>query len=294
MMIERRGRAQNLAELQQMMALMFSREGLMQSLALKLRPSDVVITPFGKSGTTWTQQIVHTLRTQGDMDFDDISRVVPWIETSAALGMDLDAPQRAEPRAFKSHLDAHTVPKGGRYINVVRNPADVFVSLFKFQEGWFIEPGAIDINEFVQVQLQRSDNYFTHLLSWWARRNDSDVLFLAYEKMLKDARATIARIAAFIEIPLDDALLDLCEKHSSLAFMLAHKDRFDDAMMRKLSEEVVGLPPGSDSSKVREGKAGGGQTLNAESLQLIEECWRRRVTAELGFANYAELLAELD
>ena len=44
------------------------------------RPTDVVITPYSKCGTTWLQQIFHTLRTGGDMDFDDISCVVPWIE----------------------------------------------------------------------------------------------------------------------------------------------------------------------------------------------------------------------
>lgn len=88
------------------------------------RPTDVIITPFGKSGTTWTQQIVHTLRTRGDMDFDDISRVVPWIETSRLLGLDINADQQWLPRVFKSHLSYDKVPKGATYINVIRSPVD--------------------------------------------------------------------------------------------------------------------------------------------------------------------------
>ena len=32
----------------------------------------VIITPFAKCGTTWLQQMVHSLRTGGDLDFDDI------------------------------------------------------------------------------------------------------------------------------------------------------------------------------------------------------------------------------
>ena len=47
---------------------------------------------------------MHGLRARGDMDFDDISRVVPWIELSHDLGLQLSAEQSAEPRAFKSHL----------------------------------------------------------------------------------------------------------------------------------------------------------------------------------------------
>ena len=46
--------------------------------------------------------------------------------------------------------------------------------------------------------------------------------------------------------------------------MLAHKDRFDDAMMRKMSEERCNLPPGSDSAKVREGRVGSHVKRTAE------------------------------
>jgi hypothetical protein len=49
---------------------MITDEGVARGLAFQLRPSDVVISPFGKCGTTWLQQIVHGLRTRGDMDFD--------------------------------------------------------------------------------------------------------------------------------------------------------------------------------------------------------------------------------
>ena len=289
----RRARAQSLAELPEIMAPLFSGEGVKKGLELRLRESDVVITPYGKSGTTWTQQIVHTLRTGGDMDFDDISRVVPWIETSALLGIDLNAEQLANPRAFKSHLSAKKIPKGGRYINVMRHPADVLVSMFKFQEGWFLEPGAVDINEFGQVWIKRPEGYFDHLRSWWPRRNDADVLFLAYEQMLKQAPDTITRIAKFIGVPLNDDLLELTLEHSSIDFMLKHKDRFDDALMRRASEELCGLPPGSDSAKVRAGKAGSGQLLSRQTLALIDECWHEQINKPLGFENYEAMLGAL-
>lgn len=51
------------------------------------------------------QQIVHQLRTggDGDMEFDEISCVVPWIELAGDLGQDLDAEQRKNPRCYKTH-----------------------------------------------------------------------------------------------------------------------------------------------------------------------------------------------
>ena len=65
--MEHSGRATSLQQLAKMPPLT-SKDGLKKGLALQLRPTDIVISPFGKSGTTWTQQIVHTLRTRGDMD----------------------------------------------------------------------------------------------------------------------------------------------------------------------------------------------------------------------------------
>jgi hypothetical protein len=285
-------RPTSLVEARKRAARLFDPAVLEAGLALLLRPTDIVITPFGKSGTTWTQQIVHTLRTRGDMDFDDISRVVPWIETSGALGIDLDAEQRANPRAFKSHLGWDKVPRGGRYIVVLRDPGDALVSAFRFQEGWFFEPGSVPIEEFAAEYLT-GRNYFRHLLSWWPRRHDPDVLLLAYEHMLADPDRAIERIAAFISIELDTALFAITRKHTSLEFMLAHKDRFDDALMRALSEERAGLPPGSDSAKVRAGKAGSKAELGPDLTARLDAVWREEVGAAHGHANYAELAAEL-
>ena len=44
--------------------------------------------------------------------------------------------------------------------------------------------------------------------------------------------------------------------YPSLEAMLAHKDKYDDLLMRELSERRAGLPPGSDSAKVRKGRVG--------------------------------------
>ena len=62
--------------LQQMQAPLMA-ESTRHGLMYRPQPSDLFITPFAKCGTTWLQQIVHGLRTQSDMDFDDISRVIP-------------------------------------------------------------------------------------------------------------------------------------------------------------------------------------------------------------------------
>ncbi|MGZ0176478.1 MAG: sulfotransferase domain-containing protein [Acidimicrobiales bacterium] len=286
-----RQRASSLDELDSILAQMSDPEAGKASIVDFLpRPTDVVITPFGKSGTTWTQQIVHTLRTRGDMDFDDISRVVPWIETSRILGLNINAEQRATPRAFKSHLDFDKVPKGATYINVIRNPVDAAYSAFKFMEAWFIEPGTITADAFVTGRVANG-GYEKHLTSWWPRRDDENVLYLVFEHMKQDLEGTIEQVAAFIGIDLDQELRNMTLEHASLPFMQKHKDRFDDALMRERSEKSV-LPAGSDSSKVRAGQVGD-HGLSEETVETIAGLWRELVTPETGFDTYEALVDSL-
>lgn len=284
-------RARSIEEAGALMGRLFGPDEIGRAIqSFRPRPSDVIIAPFGKSGTTWLQQMFHCLRTDGDMDFDDISRVVPWIETSVALGIDINADQRAEPRGFKSHLSYDAVPKGARYIVVLRDPKDAFVSMYNFMSGWFLEPGAVALSDYLPVWMTGPGgdaDYWTHLLSWYGQRDSPDLLLLTYEAMNARPEQTIRRVAAFCGLPMDEARLTRTLEMTSLPYMLAHKDRFDDAMMRKLSEDRCGLPPGSDSAKVRSKESR--QAIDPADAARLDAIWAERVTPVLGFRNYAEL-----
>lgn len=90
-------------------------------------PPQVVTTP--KAGTTWLQQLCHQLRSnKGDVDFDEISAVVPWLELAHDLGQDLDSSQPfSPPRLFKTHAWEPHCPKGAgvKFVVGVRDPEDV-------------------------------------------------------------------------------------------------------------------------------------------------------------------------
>jgi hypothetical protein len=287
-------RARTAAEFGPMIGRVFPDADREQALAsYRPRPTDVIISPFGKCGTTWLQQTFHCLRTRGDMDFDDISRVAPWIETSVTLGLDINAEQRGDPRGFKSHLAYDDLPKGARYVVSLRDPKDALVSMYRFMEGWFMEPGAVPIEHFA-FGWAASGRYWRHLKSWWAQRDNPNVLLFSYEHMCEDPARHVVRLAEFAGIPLDDKLLQLTLEHTSLPFMLKHKDRFDDLMMRQKSEELCNLPPGSDSAKVRQGGAGGHRALlSPEVVAMLDDMWAKEAAEATDFASYAELEARL-
>jgi hypothetical protein len=262
------------------------------------RPTDVIISPYGKCGTTMLQHGFHTLRTRGDTDFDDISRVVPWLEMSPMLGIDLNADQRAEPRGFKSHLSFASLPRGTRYVASLRDPKDSFVSMFRFMEGWFIEPGAIPIEDFFEGWVKgrgaEGEGYWDHLLGWWAVRDDPNVMLTSYNRMVREPAAHVRRLAGFIGFELDDELLELAVERTSRDWMLAHKHQFDDALLRGLSESKGGIPAGSDSAKVRAGRSGDHSDELPEAIsERMDAIWAEKVTPVIGYRNFAELEAAL-
>lgn len=272
-------------------------ESFQRGLDFVPEASDVFITPFGKCGTTWMQQIVHGLRTGGAMDFDEITEVVPWLELAHDMGWDLDAPQAAAPRAYKSHLRWDEIPKGGRYIVVLRDPVDAFLSLYRFLEGWHFETGTISLDDFAEYYLNRheSDNYWGHAASWWRQRDRADVVLFSYEQMKQDLPGVVRRVADFIGLPDDPARREIATRQAGFDFMKQHSHQFDDHLLRAARDPACGLPPGGVATKVSKGQAGAGAPLVSDAVRAqFDARWQAVMGAEFGLADYAALRAELD
>lgn len=264
-------------------------------------PRDVFITSWGKSGTTMMQQMFHQIRMvaatgAGDMDFDDISRMTPWEDTALMLDLDMTAPQRAAPRGFKSHREYERLPAGQRYVVTLRDPKECYVSFYRFFDGWHIERGALTLEEFWPLYLGGGPggcDYWTHLLSWWARRDEEDSLVASYRWAARNRRAMIGLLSGFLGLPLDPAQIDTVEQMTSREFMHANKDRFDDAMVCALMEERIGIPASSDSTKVQ-AVGSDAAVLPPAVAERLDAVWAERVAPVTGHADFASLAAELD
>jgi len=287
-------RATTLKELESVLDRFFDETKTSLGLAFKPRPNDIIISPYAKCGTTWLQQITHGLRTRGSMDFDEINSVVPWIEIAYDVGWDLDAPQLAEPRLYKSHVNWHDIPKGCHYICSFRHPYTAIVSFYRFFEGSMFEPGTISLEDLTRWLLPRDkadmQNYWYHLISWWEQRQNQDVLLLCYEDMMANPSGTIQRVARFMGIELDDSLLDIVFRQSSREFMLAHSEKFNERHIREIGEKRAGLPPPIGFSKVTSGVSDDARyKLPSYLKQELDEIWQEQVQPKFGFKNYEEL-----
>jgi hypothetical protein len=271
-------------------------DGVRRGLSYMPAATDIFISPYAKCGTTWMQQIVHGLRSGGSMEFDEITEVVPWLELAHDMGMDVDAPQVAHPRAFKSHLSWDLIPKGGRYIVVFRDPVDAMISLYRFFDGWHFEAGAIPISDFAEYYLRRDDdqNYWGHARSWWRQRQRSDVLLFSFEQMKRDPAGVIDQVADFLDGPVDRETRDLATTQASFEFMKRHGDQFDDHLVRQTRDAACGLPPGGVASKVDHGEIGRGAPLVTPAIrEKFAAKWRETMTADFDLASYSDLAREL-
>ncbi|MEM6475548.1 MAG: sulfotransferase domain-containing protein [Pseudomonadota bacterium] len=262
---------------------------------------DVFLTSWAKCGTTLTQQMFHQLRMgaatgSGDMDFDDISRVVPWDDTAYMLDFDMTAPQPATPRGFKSHREYERLPADMRYIVSLRDPKETFVSFYRFMNGWHFERDAVPMEEFLPFWMGGGPggcDYFTHLLSWYARRDEADTLLMSYPALVKDRQAAIARMARFMGIKLTPELEALVLEMTSRDFMVEHKDRFDDALVCAVLEEKCNIPAASDSTKVQ-ASGSSAKAVPAVIAEQIDAMWAERVVPVMGHKDFTALAATLE
>jgi hypothetical protein len=257
------------------------------------RSTDVfVVTPL-KSGTTWVQQIMHQLRSGGDMSFTDIEEVVPWIELAYDVKQDLNAEHKYQPRCFKTHLWYDVCPKGAKYILVYREPCATFYSLFNFFQGKHFLLGELTLDEFVKnICLLESNkmqvNYFDHLLSWWPKRNDPNVLCLLYEDMLEDLDSAVRAVASFIGVE-DESSIANAVKMSTFDFMKENQDKFATHLVSRHRDIAMGLPEETVLQRVVTGSATKGREMMEEcTKKAVQEMWNETVTKETGIQNYNE------
>ena len=273
--------------------------GVNHGLNFKPRSDDVIVVTSPKCGTTWMQQIVHQLRSGGDMSFEEIGDVVPFIEHAYDLQIDLNAEHNYQPRCYKSHAWYPYCPKGGKYIVIYRDPYAACYSFFNFFNGWYFQPGEVSLHAFVRdIPLAGSGvpktkaefpSYFAHLVSWWEHRNDSNVLLLFYEDMKEDLESAVREVAAFIEIK-DEEKIKKAVEMSSFEFMKKNERKFSSVRFARYRNVAIGLPADVMPSKVVSGSATKGRELMDEKTkEIIQAKWLEVVGKQIGFKDYDEL-----
>ncbi|KAK8768455.1 3-beta-hydroxysteroid sulfotransferase-like [Amblyomma americanum] len=177
-------------------------EILRENLKFRARSGDVVQSTFPKSGTHWVLYITQLILREGEpvTTHEELSREWRFLEYMNIKDWKSTLPLRT----FTTHLPLKKdmLTEEGKYVYVARNPWDVCVSFYKmasnlstfdFQDGTFEE--FVDV--FVNGNFGYGD-YFEHVASGYALREEPNVFFITYEELKKDTREGILRLARFL------------------------------------------------------------------------------------------------
>jgi hypothetical protein len=197
------------------------------------------------------------------------------------------------PRLIKTHLPPSMTPQSpaAKYVYVARNPFDCAVSFYHHTRGFVRHYDFADgtFDDFFECFLSGKvdfGDYFDHLVSWYRRKDDANVLLVTYEDMQEDPDAAIVAVAEFLggtaaSAVRDAASLARIREASCFASMSRNQRRWS-------SERPRGMP-----EFVRKGIVGDWRNHFSvdQAQRLLEEFARR--TQETGpFDLWPEIIAE--
>jgi aryl sulfotransferase len=213
---------------------------------LEFRNDEIVIATYAKSGTTWMQQIVAQLLFQGAEDME-VAEMSPWL--------DLRVPPKevklpiveAQPhrRFIKTHLPVEALVYSplAKYLYIGRDGRDVVWSMYNHHANanalWYqllndtpgrvgppIEPPPDSIRDYFLDWLERDGHpFWANVRSWWAIRELPNLLLVHFGELKADLPGQIRRIAAFLDIPIDEQRFPTILEHCGFEYMKAHATR---------------------------------------------------------------------
>jgi aryl sulfotransferase len=212
------------------------------------RDDDIIIGTYGKSGTTWVQQIVGQLIFNGKTGID---------VAGLSLWMDFRLPPRevkfpaveaqTQRRFLKTHLpvDALVYSPKAKYIYVARDGRDIVWSYYNHHSqhsdfayeaingagGPGIEPFAPPRHEVREYFLHWLDNdgyplwpFWQNISSWWEIRDLPNLMLLHFSDLKADLPGQVRRVASFLDIPIDETQWEAILEHCSFDYMRAHAE----------------------------------------------------------------------
>lgn len=232
----------------------------------KVRPTDIFIVTYPKSGTVWMECLLaNALVEKRGEDRVNMQTIDDYVPNLCDIGLDESLrlrryADRVGPRVFFSHGLFDPRMLRGQVVYVVRDPRDVLVSYYHHQKR--VQPDAeLTLAEYVRWADYYPCTWDTHIRSWVLDRpNERRVHLVKYEELKADTHGVMRRLLGDLGAAFSEADLDRTVEQSSFE------------RMRKSELKYPSFRgAGENNMHVRKGKAGGWrEELSADDLAVIE------------------------
>ncbi len=209
----------------------------------KFRDDDIIISTYAKSGTTWMQQIVSQLLFNGAEGLPT-SEMSPWLDLRVPpKEVKLPALESQTHRRFvKTHLpvDAIVFSPNAKYIYIGRDGRDVAWSFFNHHinanEHYYAavndSPGRVgppfarpaeDVVAYFRGWMENDGlpywPFWENIKTWWDIRDLPNVHFIHFTNLVDDLPGEMRKIAAFLDVPVDEAKWPEIVHHCTFDYM---------------------------------------------------------------------------
>ena len=242
--------------------------------SFKARPGDVFMITYPKSGTIWLEEIVRCIVkpnkcSEGPLMGD----AGPLFEIANHKKLEATP----SPRYIVTHLEPNLIPyssnNGAKYIYLARNPRDVVVSFYHFMCQTTMGPVSFNFDgtwdEFVRYFMNGNlpyGSYFDHVLQWWSRNDNENVLFLKYEDLKKDLKGEVKIIAEFLGFQFSDEQAEAVAEQCTFQAM---KNKSNNTKFSKIFKQ---------SSHLRKGIVGDWKNhFSDEQLEEFNQLYKSRM-----------------
>lgn len=248
---------------------------------LEARPDDFIVAAFPKSGTTWTQEIVHLIQHDLDKDATEgriLEERFPCIDFKfpGVVDVDIDEWPKDQQRFVKCHLPYDLLPqdfkdKKCKIIYVTRNPKDTSISFYYFMRMLNYNPFRdfpldMVIQKFL-YGLVPYGPYWEHNLGYWkaAKEHPDYVMVVKYEDMIKRPHEEVRKIAKFLGKEISE------EDVREVVYRTSFDKMKDNPKANYSWLDEAGVRDDNEAQFMRKGKIGDWKNSYSEELSKVAD-----------------------
>ncbi len=234
---------------------------------------DVIVATYPKSGTNWMMQMVHQITRRGAGEFEHIYDVVPWPDGEVVRAVSLNNPRMVQNaptglRAIKTHLGWGGIPYSpdARYVYVIRDPKDVFVSNYFFFKsvalGPIMPPADVWFETYVSDEFWLG-SWAEHICSFWQQRQRDNLLIVSFGEMKTDRGGVIQKVASHMGVELSPDEFEAVLHRTSFDYMQSIDHKFNTGAVTSFAS--------GEGRMMRKGKRGdSGEILSLEQQRRVD------------------------